>query len=68
MKHTHGVEVTTGPLGQGIAQAVGFALAETHAAALYNTENYPVIDHYTYALVFDGDLMEGISYEACSFA
>ena len=68
VNHTPGVEVTTGPLGQGIAQAVGFALAETHAAALYNTDEYPVIDHYTYALISDGDLMEGISYEACSFA
>ncbi|MGX7109147.1 transketolase [Facklamia miroungae] len=66
--HTHGVEATTGPLGQGIAQAVGMAMAEQHTAALYNTDDHKVIDHYTYALVGDGDLMEGISYEACSFA
>ena len=67
-RHTDGVEATTGPLGQGIAQAVGMAMAEAHLAALYNREGYPVIDHYTYTLVGDGDLMEGISYEACSFA
>lgn len=67
-RHTDGVEATTGPLGQGIAQAVGMAMAEAHLAALYNCEGYPVIDHYTYTLVGDGDLMEGISYEACSFA
>ncbi len=66
--HTQGVEATTGPLGQGIAQAVGMALAETHTAAIFNTEQHKLIDHYTYALVGDGDLMEGISYEACSFA
>jgi transketolase len=68
VNYTDGVEATTGPLGQGLAQAVGMALAEEHTAALYNTENYKVIDHYTYALVSDGDLMEGISYEATSFA
>ena len=66
--HTQGVDATTGPLGQGIAQAVGMAMAEQHTGALYNTEDYQVIDHYTYALVGDGDLMEGISYEAISFA
>lgn len=66
--HTQGVEATTGPLGQGIAQAVGMALAETHTAAIFNTEQHKLIDHYTYALVGDGDLMEGISYEAISFA
>ena len=66
--HTDGVEATTGPLGQGIAQAVGMAMAETHTAALYNTPEHQIIDHFTYALVGDGDLMEGISYEAVSFA
>ena len=66
--HTDGVEATTGPLGQGIAQAVGMAMAETHTAALYNTPEHNIIDHFTFALVGDGDLMEGISYEATSFA
>ena len=66
--HTDGVEATTGPLGQGIAQAVGMAMAETHSAALYNTPEHDIINHFTYTLVGDGDLMEGISYEAVSFA
>ena len=66
--HTPGVETTTGPLGQGIANAVGMALAEAHLAATFNRENFPVVDHYTYALCGDGCLEEGISYEACSFA
>lgn len=66
--HTSGVDATTGPLGQGIAQAVGMAMAEKHTAALYNTNDHRVIDHFTYALCGDGDLMEGISYEAISYA
>lgn len=66
--HIDGVEVTTGPLGQGIAQAVGLAISEKHMAALYNKEDLEIIDHYTYALCGDGDLMEGISYEAMSLA
>ncbi|WP_308655073.1 transketolase [uncultured Anaerococcus sp.] len=66
--HTEGVEVTTGPLGQGIAQAVGMAIAEKHMAALYNKQDSKIIDHYTYALCGDGDLMEGVSYESMSLA
>ena len=67
-RHTPGVETTTGPLGQGIANAVGMAAAEAHLAAIFNREGFPVVDHYTYALCGDGCLEEGISYEACSFA
>ena len=66
--HTKGVEVTTGPLGQGIGQAVGLAIAEKHMQALYNKDDLKIIDHYTYALCGDGDLMEGVSYEAMSLA
>ncbi|MFJ7728637.1 transketolase [Neobacillus sp. NPDC097160] len=66
--HTDGVDVTTGPLGQGIANAVGMAMAEAHLAAKFNKDAFPVVDHYTYTLVGDGDLSEGISYEAMSMA
>lgn len=65
---TDGVECTTGPLGQGIAMATGMALAETMLAAKFNTENHKIVDHYTYALVGEGCLMEGVSSEASSFA
>jgi transketolase len=66
--HTDGVEATTGPLGQGLAMAVGMAMAEAHLASKYNQNGFPVIDHYTYALVGDGCLMEGVAYEAMSMA
>lgn len=66
--HTVGVEATTGPLGAGMAMAVGMAMAEKHLAAVFNKENYPVVDHYTYVLGGDGCMMEGISYEAFSLA
>ncbi|WP_420456307.1 transketolase [Rubrivirga sp.] len=66
--HTPGVEVTTGPLGQGIATAVGLALAERTLAAQFNTDDHTVVDHYTYVIASDGDLQEGVSNEASSFA
>lgn len=66
--HTAGVDATTGPLGQGIAMAVGMAMAEAQLAATYNKEGHNVINHFTYSICGDGDLMEGISHEAASFA
>ncbi|MGA9226648.1 MAG: transketolase [Mesobacillus sp.] len=66
--HTAGVDATTGPLGQGVAMAVGMAMAERHLAAVYNKDNYNIVDHYTYSICGDGDLMEGVSAEAASLA
>src|SRR5690625_3487627 len=66
--YTDGVEVTTGPLGQGLAMSVGMAMAEAHLAAKYNKPEFPIVDHYTYSLISDGGIMEGISHEAASLA
>ena len=66
--HAPGVETTTGPLGQGVGNAVGMALAESHLATIFNKPGHEIVDHYTYFICSDGDLMEGISHEASSFA
>src|ERR1700749_9213 len=66
--HTPGVEITTGPLGQGLSNAVGFAIAEAHLAARYNRDGHVIVHHYTYAICSDGDLMEGVASEAASLA
>jgi transketolase len=66
--HTAGVEATTGPLGQGVAMAVGMAMAERHLAETYNKENHEIVNHFTYSICGDGDLMEGVSAEAASLA
>ena len=65
---TDGVEVTTGPLGQGLAMAVGMAIAEKHLTAVYNKPGFEIVNHHTYVLAGDGDMMEGVSHEACAMA
>src|SRR5687767_8207397 len=65
---TPGVETTTGPLGQGVGNAVGMAVAEAHLAAVFNRDGHRILDHHTYFVASDGDIMEGISHEAASFA
>jgi len=65
---TEGVEITTGPLGQGFANGVGMAMAEAHLAAKFNQEGFPVVNHHIYCICSDGDLMEGVSYESASLA
>src|SRR5689334_9670749 len=65
---TPGVETTTGPLGQGISNSVGLAIAEAHLAARYNRPGHTIVNHYTYVIASDGDLMEGVASEACSIA
>ncbi|HNZ64271.1 MAG TPA: transketolase [Smithella sp.] len=67
-KHVPGVEVTTGPLGQGLANAVGMAIAEAHLAARFNGEDKKIVDHFTYVMAGDGDMMEGVVAEACALA
>jgi transketolase len=66
--HTDGIEVTTGPLGQGFAMSVGLAIAEKHLGALYNKPGYEIVNHHTYGIMGDGDMMEGVSHEAASLA
>merc|ERR1712186_260595 len=65
---TTGIEVTTGPLGMGISNAVGLAAAEAHMAAVYNKPGLPLVDHYTYCIMGDGCMQEGISHESCAYA
>ncbi|MFZ2397702.1 MAG: transketolase [Smithella sp.] len=67
-KHAPGVEVTTGPLGQGLANAIGMAIAEAHLAARFNREDEKLVDHFTYVMASDGDIMEGVAAEACALA
>jgi len=67
-KHTPGVETTTGPLGQGLTNAVGMAIAQNYLASVYNKDNFKIIDHNVYVIASDGDMMEGISHEAASLA